>query len=337
MIKKYLHFSQETLRIGLKAGALVSFFGLLQLAVKPEHLIFVSAMFGVYVTSLLETACLNFPIIQRLRAGAMIGVLAGPAFVLGTFCDGHYFFTLCMIVVFMFIVGISNPKNTVTATVILFTACLFVVGNGLPSPSIEVSLSYGLYFALGSFSMFALEYFTLLPGLLTKGNKLWIKRASPIFDINSNSIRFSVLYVLTVASAYSISYYFQLSQGFWVPMTVLLIMKNSHQFSWLRIKHRLLGSVLGFFVALPIGLYFSNPLTLVILLFSLYFLMVVGLARSYGSYAFFLTIMVTDFYKLINFDGLSISLHRLADTLLGLFIVAVILLLRLIWNKRKKL
>lgn len=337
MIRRYLHFSQETIRIGLKAGILVSFFGLLQLAVQPAHLIFIAAMFGVYVTSLLETACLSLPILQRLRAGVMIGIFAGPAFALGSICDGHYFYTLGMIIIFMSIVGVSNPNNTVTSSVILFIATLFVIGNGLPAPSIEVSLSYGLYFALGSFSMFALEYFTLLPGLLKKGNRLWVKRTNPIFDVNSDSIAYTALYVLTVAAAYSVSYYFKLSQGFWVPMTVLLMMKSSHQFSWSRVKHRFLGSLLGFFVALPIGLYFSNPLVLVLLLFPLYFLMVVGLAKSYGSYAFFLTIMVTDFYKLINFDGLSISVHRLADTLLGLFFVAAILMLRLIWNKEKRI
>lgn len=336
MIKKHLHFSLETILIGFKAGILACFFGLLQLIVQPKHPIFSAAMFGVFVTSIIETISISFPVVQRLRAGGMVAILAAPVFALGSICGGHYLLTLSMIVLFMSIVGISNPNNIVTANIILFIANLFIIGNGLPAPSIEVSLLYGLYFSLGSLSMFALEYFTLLPGLRKRKNVQPVKRNNPIFEINFDSALYSSLYVLTVATAYSISYYFKLSQGFWVPMTTLLIMKSCRRSSWVKIKHRFLGSLFGFLVALPIGIYFTNQLAMVLLLFPLYFFIVVGLAKNYGSYAFFLTIMVTDLYKLINFNGLTISLHRLFDTTLGLFIVVGVLLLRVVWGKLRK-
>ncbi len=337
MINRHLYISKRTLLIGLKSGVLACFFGLVQLGIGTHKLYYAIAMLGVFIASIIETVALNTPQIHRLRYSLMIALGAGAATAIGSLCAGSYLWSIGFLALFMILAAITNPENPFFASVMLFVADLYVIGNGLKAPNHQISCFYGALLCFGCMSMFALEYVVTWRSLKRSGkpDKL-IPR--PLFAINKSTLSYAAIFTLTVAAAYSISYLLHLEQGFWVPMTALLILKECHNFSWQRVKHRFFGTAIGFIFACLIGLYINDRLELVLLLLPLYCLIVLSLARHYGAYAFFLTLMVTDLYKLADFNGLAISEHRIIDTSIGVAVVVVALLLRqmfLMVNRRQ--
>jgi hypothetical protein len=327
-IGKYFHVSTNTLLIGVKAGILAMFLGVIQVLLQPTSLIIICGMFGIFVASIIETIGHNLDRVIRLRYCLFLSVCTGITFGLGVYTSGHYFITVILITIFMIIYGYSNTQYTIMSNIILFTGNLFVIGNGIPAPNWQLSIGYGLGFLLGSSSMFALEYIVFFYKIRREPLEYKFNSNNCLFNFSRKTTIFAFLYTTTVIFAYTISYSLKLEQGFWVPMTTLLIFKSCYDLSWQRVAHRFTGSLLGFIVALSIGVYISNLWVLLSLIFILYCLIVVSLAKHYGAYAFFLTIMITTLYKLINFNGASLTQHRLIDTVIGVSIVAIVLVIR---------
>ena len=121
------------------------------------------------------------------------------------------------------------------------------------------------------------------------------------------------------ASAVAVAVYtlFALPIGYWITLTVSVILRPSAGDSLARTSQRVLGTVLGGIVAIVLANLFPHPLTLVLLLVPLTVVMMAVLPANYGLFVFFLTPWIV-LYKDIGQPGdWGLALWRIANTLIG--------------------
>ncbi len=122
-----------------------------------------------------------------------------------------------------------------------------------------------------------------------------------------------------VASAAAVAVYtlFALPIGYWITLTVSVILRPSAGESLSRTGQRVLGTVLGGILAIVLATCFPHPLMLVLLLVPLTLVMMAVLPVNYGLFVFFLTPWIV-LYKDINQPGdWNLALWRIANTLIG--------------------
>ncbi len=318
---KSISLKAEAYLIGAKAAVLAVFFSSLQVLLMPNNLIYITAVFGVFIVTIIEISALNTDRLYRLRYGLLVSVLAGITIGLGSLFAHHYWISVLIIILTMGTYGVTNHNNSIWSTVVLFIGNLFVIGTGIPTITPCISIYYGLFFFIGGAGMFALEYLLFCKTLAGKTDKSFIPKQ--FFDISMPALLFTFAFTCAIVAAYTSSYLLKLPQGYWVPMTSLLIFKNCRNLAWQRIRHRIFGSLAGALLASIIGMWITNFWFLALLMGPLYFMIAVSLSRHYGTYVFFLTGMVTDMYKLIHYDGIEVTEHRIINTLIGALIVII--------------
>lgn len=147
---------------------------------------------------------------------------------------------------------------------------------------------------------------------------------------------YMLIITIAVVVANIISYYFNLLNGFWIPMTALLILKSDYKLSKSRIKHRFIGTILGSIVVFILFFFVFNQLLFAILLFPVFFFIIIAFAKHYGSYTFFLTIMIAILYGLFIPNRYETIEYRVIDTVIGIAAAITILyLLRYFLQKKQ--
>lgn len=122
-----------------------------------------------------------------------------------------------------------------------------------------------------------------------------------------------------VASAAAVATYtlFALPIGYWITLTVSVILRPSAGETLARSGQRVLGTVLGGVLAIVLATCFPHPLMLVLLLVPLTLVMMAVLPVNYGLFVFFLTPWIV-LYKDIDQPGdWNLALWRIANTLIG--------------------
>ncbi len=141
------------------------------------------------------------------------------------------------------------------------------------------------------------------------------------------------------ASAMAVAVYtlFALPIGYWITLTVSVILRPSAGESLARTGQRLLGTVLGGIVAIVLATWFPHPLMLVLLLVPLTVVMMAVLPVHYGLFVFFLTPWIV-LYKDIDQPGdWNLALWRIANTLIGAALALAALHLVLPRSEREQL
>jgi uncharacterized membrane protein YccC len=121
------------------------------------------------------------------------------------------------------------------------------------------------------------------------------------------------------ASAVAVSVYtlFALPIGYWITLTVSVILRPSAGESLSRTSQRLLGTVLGGILAIVLATLFPHPLTIVLLLVPLTLVMMAVLPVNYGLFVFFLTPWIVLYKDIAQPGDWSLALWRIANTLIG--------------------
>ena len=137
-------------------------------------------------------------------------------------------------------------------------------------------------------------------------------------NFQSNVFRHSIRVVLALLAGYIVSLFFKVDHGYWIMLTILVILKPAYSLTKKRNSDRLIGTVVGITIGLLV-LFLVKDIT------ALLTIMLVFMAASYMFIRtnYFMTVMLMTTYLVIFFHYLypgdiqEIMLERLIDTAIG--------------------
>ena len=326
VVKRYFALHHAALSLGLQAGALSGAVTLTHVLLKPANVDLIVMLLGVFIATLTHTAGLGDNRVRSFKAGVFVTFTAALTTTLGSACGFSLLCTSVGIIVFMPLIGCAAGSGALLASCVLFTADMFVIGSGLPA-ALPQAVMYGLSFAAGGLLLNLLMFMstTMRAYATTRALPAARLRLGQIFANHAPYHRFSLLITVAVLIANYISYHFALPQGYWIPMTALLVLKSDIETSHSRIGHRFYGTFWGSLAAALIIIFVTNPVVLALLFVPVITLIVLGSARHYGTYTLFLTIMITMMLNLIHPEGYLVTERRFMDTLVGIAAVVFVL------------
>lgn len=335
----YLKLTPEAIVLGVISGIVASAISLCHALMGLTNLYLLVAVLGVFLASLIMISGMDKGHLTQVKYGFLVAIAGGVTTFFGSYF-GHSgvltSITICIIIPF---IALTTNSTVMIASSVLYIVDMFIIGSGVPG-SLEMAFWYGVSFFGGGTAIILLFY--------------WINRLLKTPDVTDEhipfsrelvfigwqkNIRFAVLLTSAVLIANIISYAFNLLQGYWIPMTAMLLLKSDYEFSKKRIKHRFIGTLLGSIAAFFIISMVESKIALALMMLPIFFCIVIALAKHYGAYTFFLTVMITVLFNLISpMERHIITEHRLEDTLLGILSVIVVLwLIHPIINKLLKL
>ena len=137
-----------------------------------------------------------------------------------------------------------------------------------------------------------------------------MKTTNPVFK---HAIRISA----SLSVAFALQHLLQLSQGFWLLLTVLFVCQPSFSETRKRLIQRSLGTLLGILLGYPVLMLIDGTFTQVLLLIFSAFLFFSYLRTNYGLAVIFITLFVMFVFNLLTGAGMDILPARIAETLLG--------------------
>jgi len=161
--------------------------------------------------------------------------------------------------------------------------------------------------------------------LKPQANELSLALLLENFTLQSSQFKHALRVTIGMVIGYSISLFFPLGHGYWIIMTIAIILKPAYSISRRRNKQRLLGTVTGVIIAFTF-LYFIKNNTLAFLL--LICAMVV--AYSLLKLNYYISCVCITIYVLVSFHFLNnsnfevIVRDRLLDTAIGCVIAFLI-------------
>ncbi len=167
------------------------------------------------------------------------------------------------------------------------------------------------------------------PDILTDGllssdgpSSIWVRLIKPIrgeLHWRSTNLRHALRLATAVTIAYVVTRTFNLSYGYWMTMTVVIIMQPQLATTWARGIERILGSVLGGALAALLGFVFVSPTALLLLIFPLAVATMAFRPVNYTLFVFFLTPLFVLILDLTHPEvrETAIVLTRAGNTLIG--------------------
>lgn len=335
----YLKLTPEAILLGIISGIVASAISLCHALLDLTNLYLLVAVLGVFLASLIMISGIGKGHLTQVKYGFLVATAGGVTTFLGSYF-GHSgiltSITICIIIPF---IALTTHSTVMIASSVLYIVDMFIIGSGVPG-SLEMAICYGISF-LGGGTSIILLFYSINRALKTPDitdEHIHFRKELVFRDWHKN-IRFALLLTTAVLIANIISYTFNLLQGYWIPMTAMLILKSDYEFSKKRIKHRFIGTLLGSIAAFFIISVIDSKIVLALMMLPIFFCIVIALAKHYGAYTFFLTVMITVLFNLISpMERHIVTEHRLEDTLLGILSVIIVLwLIHPIINKLLKL
>jgi Fusaric acid resistance protein-like len=207
----------------------------------------------------------------------------------------------------------------------LLVANLFIIGNGFPTENTTIAIFNGLSFFVGGSSI----YLILVFAAFFKHQKLnfyEIFKLSHFRPFLFSVILYAFQMIATILITYYISYYYKIPDGYWLPMTALLILKIDNIDSLKRMKHRFFRTIFGSLIAIPLC-FVHDKYLLSLLMIPILLYIVLSSAKHYGSYVFFLTAMISILINMTSSEGVTAVFYRNLSTFLAVTFVGIILIL----------
>jgi hypothetical protein len=139
-------------------------------------------------------------------------------------------------------------------------------------------------------------------------------------SLRSNSFRHALRIGVATAIAGLIASAIHLVRGYWIPMTVVIVLKPNFGGTWQRAAQRITGTVLGALVAAALLLVLTNPWFLLTALALLAFLTFALRNHNYSLFALALTPMVMLMLDIAHPITVADSFLRVLHTIIGSFI-----------------
>ncbi|WP_240778859.1 FUSC family protein [Shewanella sp. SNU WT4] len=267
--------------------------------------------------------------------GMSLMILAG---MLGVLLVGHKELAMAALVIIGFLAGQPTAEQAYLSLLGKFTAAALLLAEmGLPA-TLTTAMAYlaGAFLALG----LTLLQQWLLPSDATEWSPSdeW----HHILAGDTNGPLFGFTLPITILLAMLSAQWLHAEHAAWVGLTVLFVMHVNDASTWIKVRQRILGTLLGVGITylIIIGLP-SNALVALVMLLAI--IMPTCLRQSYAAFSCVITIIVLVIVDLamLNQGGDEYLIRwRLFDTLIGCAWVALsLILLRLgkaWWPKKIK-
>lgn len=341
--EKYFLFSPHILKVSIFASCISFILLFMQIQFPIKIIQFIFSVLGVFIITLLLIQMRDEEPSRQLKYGIIASICMSVNLTLGSYLAKNLMAENIFIIIYSFIVCRSFFVNAYFFTSSLYIFNFFIIGTGFHSQLFSHSFLNGISSLIGSIPVSLGSY--VLAKFHFKQNNLQLKEAEKkknsflskiLFEKTDKSYFFELASGMLICNC--IAHYFNLPDGYWLPMTALLVSNPSHEFVFTRVRHRFWGTFLGSFIGIPLC-FVDNKYVLSLLLIPTIFFIMVSFTRHYGSYVFFLTALISILMNLMTNEGLRNVEFRVLNTTAALIIVGVIIyisevVIRLI-NKRR--
>jgi uncharacterized membrane protein YgaE (UPF0421/DUF939 family) len=275
--------------------------------------------------------------VSSLLVAALIN---GISVLCGTWIGNNVWLSITAMFVWAFIGGMASAYGEVVSQIGFISVLAFAVSLGLPG-SIEAGIermaafvSGGLWGIILTLVLWRLDQKTSelseVPeahdGASHKEDVLidWVKKIAS--NLSFRSIIFRHALRLAVASTIAVALFklFRLERGYWLTITVLVIVKPVFADTRKRTGDRVLGSVAGGVLAALLAAGIHNLVILDLLLVVFSVLAYSNVRYHYGLFVFFLTPFVVLMIETVQPTHWYIVLIRIFDTLMGAAIALIV-------------
>lgn len=149
------------------------------------------------------------------------------------------------------------------------------------------------------------------------------------FNFGSTIFRHSLRLALSVMVGIAIGSYLEVLNGYWITLTLIVILRPNYGLTKERFKHRTIGTLFGGGIGYIIILLTQNPVLISILSILGFVVGMSMVQRNYKTAAAFITMHVLFIYALLVPNALEFAQYRVIDTLIGAGIAAIANLLLL--------
>ncbi|MGK0414117.1 MAG: putative membrane protein YccC [Polaribacter sp.] len=142
-------------------------------------------------------------------------------------------------------------------------------------------------------------------------------------SLNSKMFRHSFRLTITILCTYLLGFTLEIQNAYWIMLTVIVIMRPNYGLTKERSKDRVIGTIIGAFIAFCIVLLTQNEIVYSVLAFISLILSFSLIQQNYKSAATFVTISIIFLYSLINPNAFEVIQYRVLDTVIGAAIAVV--------------
>ncbi len=250
--------------------------------------------------------------------GAMGAVLAGSAVasgaLLSVFSMAFWAFSFSLLAI----------RGDLAAHLGFVLTIVFAVAQGMPlatpSEQLQRALLFGCGGLLATLATLLLRHFTPAPRAdpaRTEAAVLGPPEVplvpAPVPSVGWHALRLT----LAATVAVGIEKFLRLDHGHWIVLTALVIVKPDYAATSLRARERIVGTIAGGIIAVPLAVLLRNTIGLDLVLAALCVLAYSHLRRSYGMYSAFLTPFVVLLVNASHPGDWRLALTRVEDSLAG--------------------
>ncbi|WP_434360868.1 YccS family putative transporter [Parasalinivibrio latis] len=155
--------------------------------------------------------------------------------------------------------------------------------------------------------------------LKDKWHRIWSQMTPKSLRFR-HAVRLSVVLV----AGYAILQGLQLERGYWILLTILFVCQPSYSATRSKLVERVIGTVAGLLVGIPLLYFFSDPLSQIVLMVITGVMFFAFRTTQYAIATAFITLLVLLCFNQLG-EGYAVILPRLSDTLIGclLSVIAV--------------
>jgi uncharacterized membrane protein YgaE (UPF0421/DUF939 family) len=249
----------------------------------------------------------------------------------GTIIGENVWLSVVLIFLVAFVGGMTAAFGEVVGQIGFVATLVFAVALGQSADLASAETRFVEFVAGGAFSLL----FTLVLWYFNRKTSSAVDRADAQQEIEAEtrknplrglleqhtlkSIVFRHALRLSVATAIALAIYkyFRIEHGYWLIITVLVIVKPIFADTRKRALERVLGSVVGGILAVCIAAEIQNLIFMDVLLLLFSILAFSHVRTNYGVYVFFLTPFVILMIDTIVPGDWQIALVRILDTFIG--------------------
>lgn len=273
-----------------------------------------------------------FQRVGRFHAAPMLLAALCMAFTtaLGTVLSGHLALYVLTVGLAAALLGLAASFGTGPWWVLLQGAIFFVIAGSRPGDLQEAASRALLILAGGLVQTAAVAILrTLAPGgfpPLSSPNATpppadraaWMAEARRVLHLDAPELRYALLLGLATAAGILIARRLALPNGYWVPMTVLLVLRRGGTETITRGVQRMGGTLIGAGAATLIAAVLRpEAATLVVLIIAAAWCAYAVQWVNYGTFSVSVTSYIAFLFSLEGLPEAAVAGHRIVATLLG--------------------
>lgn len=143
------------------------------------------------------------------------------------------------------------------------------------------------------------------------------------FSLNSTLFRHSLRFTVAILFAYILGTLLGIHNGYWILLTIVVIMRPNYGLTKERSKDRIVGTLIGAVIAIGIVLITQNTIVYSVLAIISLTMAFALIQQNYKSGAALITLNIVFVYSLINPNALEVIQYRVIDTVLGAGIAVI--------------